>query len=187
MFSQKLEQLMQIESGTSGELLLPVSKKPSHRDKISQRNNGAPLRNSNRTSPWWFTWQTVALVLYSWIPTHTMLWRHHHWDCTIPVHQGRPDWPYELLTIREASQAESMSEAINNKVKPHTDHHLGSMITGSIRQTMSFFSGLESCVSTVTYNSSAENVWIWLHQFRNFIFSKEVLSELGKLNRHRST
>ena len=71
-FSQKSEQLMEKESRTSGELLLPVSRRPSHRDVLSQRNDGAPSRISNRTSPWWFTWQTVALVLYSWIPTHIM-------------------------------------------------------------------------------------------------------------------
>ena len=75
--SQKSEQLMQRESRTSGELLLPVSRRPSHREMTSQRNNEAPSRISNRTSPWWFTWQTVALVLYSWIPTYTMPWRHH--------------------------------------------------------------------------------------------------------------
>ena len=36
------------------------------------RNNGAPSRIPNRISPWWFTWQTVALLLCSWILTHTM-------------------------------------------------------------------------------------------------------------------
>ena len=57
---QKSEQLIQRESRTSGELLLPVSRRPSHWEMISQRNNGAPARIPNRISPWWFTWQTVA-------------------------------------------------------------------------------------------------------------------------------
>ena len=69
---QKSEQLMQRESRTSGELLLPVSRRPSHWEMISQRNNGAPSRIPNRISSWWFTWQTVALLLCSWILTHTM-------------------------------------------------------------------------------------------------------------------
>ena len=68
----KSEQLMQRESRTSGELLLPVSKRPSHWEMISQRNNGAPSRIPNRISSWWFTWQTVALLLCPWILTHTM-------------------------------------------------------------------------------------------------------------------
>ena len=59
-------------SRTSGELLLPVSRRPSHWEMISQRNNGVPSRIPNRISPWWFTWQTVALLLCSWILTHTM-------------------------------------------------------------------------------------------------------------------
>ena len=67
---------MQRESRTSGELLLPVSRRPSHWEMISQRNNGAPSRISNRISPGWFTWQTVARLLCSWILTHTMPWRH---------------------------------------------------------------------------------------------------------------
>ena len=73
---QKLEQLIQIGSRTSGELLLPVSRRPSHWEMISQRNNGAPSRIPNRISPGWLTWQTVALLLCSWILTHTMPWRH---------------------------------------------------------------------------------------------------------------
>ena len=44
----------------------------SHWEMISQRNNGAPSRIPNRISPGWFTWQTVALLLCSWILTHTM-------------------------------------------------------------------------------------------------------------------
>ena len=56
--------------------------------------------------------------------------------------QGRPDWPYEPQTVREASQAGSMSEAVNNKVRPDTDDHLESQRTLSIGQTMSFFSGV---------------------------------------------
>ena len=32
----------------------------------------APSRIPNRISPCWFTWQTVALLLCSWILTHTM-------------------------------------------------------------------------------------------------------------------
>ena len=71
---QKSEQLMQRESRTSGELLLPVSRRPSYWEMISQRNSGAPSRIPNRISPWWFTWQTVALLLCSWILTHTMPW-----------------------------------------------------------------------------------------------------------------
>ena len=75
-FRQKSEQLMQRESRTSGELLLPVSGRPSHWEMISQRNNGAPSRIPNSISPWWFTWQTVAWLLCSWILTHAMPWRH---------------------------------------------------------------------------------------------------------------
>ena len=71
-FRQKSEQLMQRESRTSGELLLPVSRRPSYWAMISQRNNGAPSGIPNRISPWWFTWQTVALLMCSWILTHTM-------------------------------------------------------------------------------------------------------------------
>ena len=74
-FSQKSEQLMQRESRTSGELLLWKSRRPSHREIISQRNNGAPSRISNRTSPWWFTWQTcssIAVVLLDTDPYHAM-------------------------------------------------------------------------------------------------------------------
>ena len=68
-FRQKSEQLMQRESRTSDELLLPVPRRPSHQEMTSQRNNKAPSRISNRTSPWWFTWQTVALLLCYWIVT----------------------------------------------------------------------------------------------------------------------
>ena len=73
-FRQKSEQLTQRESRTSGELLLPVSRRPSHRETTSQRNNEAPSRISNRIGPWWFTWQTAALLLCYWILTHTMSW-----------------------------------------------------------------------------------------------------------------
>ena len=75
-FCQNSEQLMQRESRTSGELLPPVSRRPSHWEMISQRNNGASSRIPFRISPWWFTWQTVALLLCSWILTHTTPWRH---------------------------------------------------------------------------------------------------------------
>ena len=75
-FHQKSDQLMQRESRTSGKLLLPVSRGPSHQEMTSQRNNEAPSRISNRTSPWWFTWQTVALLLRYWILTHTVPWHH---------------------------------------------------------------------------------------------------------------
>ena len=75
-FHKKSEQLMQRESRTSGEPLLPVSMRPSHWEMISQRNSGAPSRIPNSISSWWFTWQTVALLLCSWILTHTMPWRH---------------------------------------------------------------------------------------------------------------
>ena len=71
-FVRGQEQLMQRQSRTSGELLLPVSRRPSHREMASQRNNEAPSRISNRTSPWWFTRQTVAMLLCYWILTHTM-------------------------------------------------------------------------------------------------------------------
>ena len=49
-----------------------------------------------------------------------------HWGCTVPVFQGRPDRPYEPQTVRETSQAGSMSEAVNKKVRPDTDDYLGS-------------------------------------------------------------
>ena len=75
-FHQKSEQLMPRESRTSGELLLPVARRPSHWEMISQRNNGAPSRIPSSISPWWFTWQTVAWLLCSWILTHAMPWRH---------------------------------------------------------------------------------------------------------------
>ena len=75
-FPQKSEQLMQRESGTSGEPLLPVSRRPRHWEMISQRHNGTPSRIPNSISPWWFTWQTLAWLLCSWILTHSMPWRH---------------------------------------------------------------------------------------------------------------
>ena len=62
------------DSRTSGELLLPVSRGPSHREITSQRNNEAPSRIPTRASPWCFTWQTLALLLCYWILTHTMPW-----------------------------------------------------------------------------------------------------------------
>ena len=73
-FRQKSEQLMQREPRTSGELLLSVSRRPSHWEMTSQRNNEASSRIPNRTSPWWFIWQTVALLLCYWILTRTMPW-----------------------------------------------------------------------------------------------------------------
>ena len=86
-FRQKSEQLMQRKPRTSGELLLPVSRRPSHREMTSQRNNEAPSRIPNRTSPRWFTWQTVALLLCYWIVTHDTA----HQDCTVSVQRGWPD------------------------------------------------------------------------------------------------
>jgi len=62
-------------SQKSGELLLWKSRRPSHREIMSQRNNGAPSRISNRTSPWWFTWQTcssIAVVLLDTDQYHAM-------------------------------------------------------------------------------------------------------------------
>ena len=90
-FHHKSEQLMQRESRISGELLLPVSRRPSHREMASQRNNEAPSRISNRTSPWWFTWQTVALLLCYWILTHTMPWhRSSRLHCLSSLRVTRP-------------------------------------------------------------------------------------------------
>ena len=120
-FHQRSEQLMQRESRTSGELLLPVSRRPSHWEMASQRNNEAPSRISNRTSPWWFTRQTVALLLCYWILCHDTA----HQDCTVSVQRQWPDQQHQPRTIREPSQAESMSEAVNNKVRPDKDNHLG--------------------------------------------------------------
>ena len=45
-------------------------------ERWCQRGTMGPLRIPNSISPWWFTWQTVACLLYSWILTHTMPWRH---------------------------------------------------------------------------------------------------------------
>ena len=73
-FRQRSEQLLQRESRTSGEPLLAVSRRLGHWEMISQGNNGAPSKIPTRISPWWFTWQTVALLLCSWILTHTMPW-----------------------------------------------------------------------------------------------------------------
>ena len=90
-FRQKSEQLMQREPRTSGELLLPVSRRPSHREMTSQRNNEAPSRIPTRTSPCWFTWQTVALLLCYWILTHTMPWhRSSRLHCLSSVRVTRP-------------------------------------------------------------------------------------------------
>ena len=61
-FRQKSEQLMQRDSRTLGELLLPVSRGPSHREITSQGNKEAPSRIPTRATPWWFTWQTLALL-----------------------------------------------------------------------------------------------------------------------------
>ena len=68
---------------------------------------------------------SIAAVLLDTDPYHAMKTITHR-DCTVPVHQRRPDRPYEPQTVREASQAGSMSEAVNNKVRPDTDDHLGS-------------------------------------------------------------
>ena len=90
-FRQKSEQLMQRDSRTSGELLLPVSRGPSHREITSQRNNEAPSRIPTRASPWWFTWQTLALLLCYWILTHTMPWhRSSRLHCLSSVRVTRP-------------------------------------------------------------------------------------------------
>ena len=68
---------------------------------------------------------STAVVLLDTDPYHAMKTL-THWDCTVPVHQGRPDRPYEPQTVREASQAGSISEAVNNKVRPDTGDYLGS-------------------------------------------------------------
>ena len=68
----------------------------------------------------------MAVVLLDTDPHHAVKTLTHG-DCTGPVHQGRPDRPYEPQTVREASQAGSMSEAVNDKVRPDTDDHLGSI------------------------------------------------------------
>ena len=68
---------------------------------------------------------SMAVVLLDTDPYYAMKTL-THWDSTVPVHQGRPGRPYEPQTVREASQAGSMSEAVNNEVRPDTDAHLGS-------------------------------------------------------------
>ena len=68
---------------------------------------------------------STAVVLLDTDPYHAMKTL-THWDCTVPVHQGRPDRPYEPQTVREASQAGSISETVNKKVRPDTDDYLGS-------------------------------------------------------------
>ena len=90
-FRQKSEQLMQRKPRTSGELLLPVSRRPSHREMTSQRNNEAPSRIPNRTSPRCFTWQTEALLLCYWIVTHAMPWhRSSRLHCLSSARVTRP-------------------------------------------------------------------------------------------------
>ena len=68
---------------------------------------------------------STAVVLLDTDPYHAIKTL-THWDCTVPVHQGRPDRPYEPQTVREASQAGSTSETVNKKVRPDTDDYLGS-------------------------------------------------------------
>ena len=115
---------MQRESRTSGELLLPVSRRPSHWEMISQRNNGAPSRIPNRISPWWFTWQTVALLLCSWILTHTMPRRHLLIEIALSQFiKGDQTDHMSQKPVREGSQAWSISEAVNNKVRPMVNSH----------------------------------------------------------------
>ena len=70
---------------------------------------------------------STAVVLLDTDPYHAMKTL-THCHCTGPVHQGRPDRPYEPQTVREASQAGSMSEAVNNKVRPDTDDYLFLMV-----------------------------------------------------------
>ena len=145
-FRQKSEQLMQRESRTSGKLFLPVCRGPSHREMTSERNNEAPSRISNRTSPWWFIWQTVALLLLlDTDPYHAItpliqvaLSQFSEGDQTNNISQE----------LSEASQAGSMLEPVHNKVRLEKDNHL--QCTGSIRQTMSFFlrRSIESCPTT---------------------------------------
>ena len=155
-FRQKSDQLMQREARTSEEPLLPVSRRPSHWEMISQRNNGAPSRIPNRISPWWFTQQTVALLLCSWILTHTMPWRHLLIEIA----------PSQFI---RGDQTDHMSHKLSEKLHKMgpcqklltTKSDLTQMTTKdlqrtwNIRQTMSFVLCLESCVNTVTYNSSA--------------------------------
>ena len=122
-FRQKSEQLMQRESRTSGKLFLPVCRGPSHREMTSERNNEAPSRISNRTSPWWFIWQTVALLLLlDTDPYHAItpliqvaLSQFSEGDQTNNISQE----------LSEASQAGSMLEPVNNKVRLEKDNHLG--------------------------------------------------------------
>ena len=66
---------------------------------------------------------STAVVLLDTDPYHAMKTL-THCNCTGPVHQGRPDRPYEPQTVREALQAGSMSEAVNNKVRPDADDYL---------------------------------------------------------------
>ena len=57
-------------------------------------------------------------------------------------------------TTREASQAGSMSEAVNNKVRSDTDIHLGCTMYLRYKANSTILLR-ESCVNTLTHNSSA--------------------------------
>ena len=57
---------------------------------------------------------STAVVLLDTDPYHAMKTLTHR-DCNVPVHQGRPDRPYEPQTVREASQAGSMSGLLTTK------------------------------------------------------------------------
>ena len=124
-FRQKSEQLMQRESRTSGELLLPVSRRPSHREiDITEEQQGT-LKNlkQDKSMVVHMADSSIAVVLLDGdpIPCHNRA----HQDCTVSVQQGWPDQQHQPRTTREASQAGSMSEAVNNKVWHDKDNHLG--------------------------------------------------------------
>ena len=148
-FRQKSEQLMRRESRTSGELLLPVSRRPSHWEMTSQRNNEALSRIPNRTSPWWFTWQTVALLLCYWILTHTMPWhRSSRLHCLSSARVTRPTTS-AMNYQRSFTSCGSMSEAVNNKVRPDKDNHLGfTMYRKYKANSVILFRSIESCPTT---------------------------------------
>ena len=65
---------------------------------------------------------STAVVLLDTDPSHAMKTLTHS-DCTVPVHQGRPDRPYEPETVRDAPEAGSISDAVNNKVRPMVNSH----------------------------------------------------------------
>ena len=121
-FSQKSEQLMQKESSDFRRAVTTsVQEAKPPRYTITEEQWGT-LKNlkQDKSMVVHMADSGIGIVLLDTDPYHAMKTP----LIEIALSQfikGDQTRPYELLTIREASQAESMSEAVNNKVRPDTD------------------------------------------------------------------